>query len=159
MPPHYQIYCGIVKRTNTLFRCQCKTKKFETDLPIKLTLISFLTQPLVTLTTVRKVYPSVRLWDTAGFVLIIKSLINTATTLRNGWWKWAIVEKMVRKQILKARGESRHSRLERRNTGISESKLTFNITYYPTFQNVRSILEELQILLATDKEHKFFFLA
>ena len=64
---------------------------------------------------------------------------------------------MVRMQILKARGESRDSLLERGNTKTSDSKLTFNITYYPAFQNVRSILEELQILLASDKEHKKVF--
>ena len=63
-------------------------------------------------------------------------------------------ERMVRMQILKARGESRDSLLERGNTKTSDSKLTFNITYYPAFQNVRSILEELQILLEPDKEHK-----
>ena len=64
---------------------------------------------------------------------------------------------MVRTQILKARGVSRNSLLERGNTRTSESKLTFNITYYPAFQNVRSILQELQILLAPDKEHKKVF--
>ena len=62
-------------------------------------------------------------------------------------------ERMVRMQILKARGESRDSLLERGNTKTSDSKLTFNITYYPAFQNIRSILEELEILLAPDKEH------
>ena len=62
-------------------------------------------------------------------------------------------ERMVRMQILKVRGESRDSLLERGNTRTSESKLTFNITYYPPLQNVRSILEELQILLAPYKEH------
>ena len=66
-------------------------------------------------------------------------------------------ERMVRTQILKARGESRDSLLERGKTRTSESKLTFNITYYPAFQNVRSILEELQILLASDKEHNKVF--
>ena len=63
-------------------------------------------------------------------------------------------ERMVRMQILKARGESRDSLLERGNTKTSDSKLTFNITYYPVFHNVRHILEELQILLAPDKEQK-----
>ena len=66
-------------------------------------------------------------------------------------------ERLVRKQILKARGESRDSLLERVNTRTSESKLTFNITYYPAFQNVRNILQELQILLVPDKEHKKVF--
>ena len=54
----------------------------------------------------------------------------------------------------KTRGESRDNLLERNNTKTFESKLTFNVTYYPAFQNVRSMLEELKILLAPDKEHK-----
>ena len=66
-------------------------------------------------------------------------------------------ERMVRMQILKARGESRDSLLERGNTRTSESKRIFNTTYYPAFQNVRSILEELQILLAPDELQKEVF--
>ena len=55
-------------------------------------------------------------------------------------------EWMVRTQILKwgrresrheSRCESRNSLLERDHTRTSEVKLTFNITYYPAFQNVR----------------------
>ena len=65
---------------------------------------------------------------------------------------------MVRTEILKARGESRNNRLERGNTRTSERKLTFDTTYYPVFQNLRSILQELQTLLAPDKEHKKVFL-
>ena len=75
--------------------------------------------------------------------------------------KWLIErsysERMFRTQILKARGESRDSLLERGNTKTYDSKLTFNIIYYLAFQTVRSILEELQVLLAPDKEHKKFF--
>ena len=52
-------------------------------------------------------------------------------------------EKMIRTQIFKAGDESMDRLLKRGNTRTSESKLTFNITYYPAFQNVRSILEEL----------------
>ena len=63
-------------------------------------------------------------------------------------------KRMVTAQILKARAESKDSVLERGNTRTCEKKLTFNITYYPAFQNVRRILAELQILLASDKEHK-----
>ena len=66
-------------------------------------------------------------------------------------------KRMVRTQILKAISESRDSLLERGNTKTSDSKLIFNTTYYPAFQNVRSILAELQILLAPDKEHKKVF--
>ena len=66
-------------------------------------------------------------------------------------------ERMVRMQILKAGGVLRDSLLEQKNTRTSESKLTSNITYYPAFQNVRSILEECQILLPPHKEHKKVF--
>ena len=37
---------------------------------------------------------------------------------------------------------------------MPEKKLTFNITYYPAFQNVRRIMEELNILLTPNKEHR-----
>ena len=66
-------------------------------------------------------------------------------------------ERLVRTQIHKARGESRDSFLEQRNTRTSKGKLIFNIIYYPAFQNARSILQELQILLGPDKEHKKAF--
>ena len=39
-----------------------------------------------------------------------------------------------------------------------DRKLTFNITYYPVFRNFRSIMEELDILLTPNKEHKKVFL-
>ena len=55
-------------------------------------------------------------------------------------------EKMIRKQILKAREYSRNDLLEREKPQMSEQKLTFNITYYSDFQNVRTIMEELHIL-------------
>ena len=40
---------------------------------------------------------------------------------------------------------------------MSEIKMTLNITYYTAFQNVRSIMEELHILLTPNKEHKETF--
>ena len=61
---------------------------------------------------------------------------------------------MVRTQILEARGESRDRLLKQVKIITSESKLTFCFAYYAAFQNVRSILEKLKILLAPDKEHK-----
>ena len=66
-------------------------------------------------------------------------------------------EKMVREQILRARKESRDSLLERSNSRTQETKLTFNITYYPAYQNIRNVLQELHILLAPDKEHQKVF--
>ena len=66
-------------------------------------------------------------------------------------------EKMIRKQILSAREHSRNDLLEKEKQQMSERKLTFNITYYPAFRNVRSIMEELHILLTPNKEHKKVF--
>ena len=40
---------------------------------------------------------------------------------------------------------------------MAEKNLTFNITYYPDFQNVRSIIQELHILSTPNKEHKRLF--
>ena len=65
-----------------------------------------------------------------------------------------IVKRVVRQEILKARKISRNEMLEKEHNHPEENKLTFNITYYPTFQNTKTILEELQILLAPDKEHQ-----
>ena len=75
------------------------------------------------------------------------------------WWlmergyNW----KIIRKQILRAREYSRKDLLEREKAETSEPKLTLNITYYPVFQNIRNILQELHLLLAPDKKQKKVF--
>ena len=66
-------------------------------------------------------------------------------------------EKMVRKQVLRPREHSRESLLEKVKSEPDQNKLTFNITYYPVFQNVRNILQELHILLTPDKKHQKVF--
>ena len=67
-------------------------------------------------------------------------------------------EKMVRKQVLRVRKHSRESLLGKVKSGSDQNKLTFNITYYPVFQNLRNILQKLRrILLTPDKEHKKVF--
>ena len=66
-------------------------------------------------------------------------------------------EKMVRKQVLRAREHSRESLLEKVKSEFDQKKLTLNITYYPVFQNVRNILQELHILLIPDQKHKKVF--
>ena len=65
--------------------------------------------------------------------------------------------KMIRQQILRAREHSRKDLLKKEKTETSKPKLTFNITYYPVFQNIRNTLQELHLLLAPDKEHKKVF--
>ena len=67
------------------------------------------------------------------------------------------MKKIIRKQIFTVREHSRNDLLEREKPQMSEQKLTFNITYYPAFQNVRAIMEELHILLTPNKEHKKLF--
>ena len=61
---------------------------------------------------------------------------------------------MIRKLVLRAREHSRENLLQKVKSESDQNKLTFNITYYPIFQNVRIILQELQILLTPDKEQK-----
>ena len=63
-------------------------------------------------------------------------------------------EKMLHKQILRAREHSRNDVLKREKPQMSEQNITFKITYYPAFQNVRAIMEELYILPTPNKEHK-----
>ena len=69
--------------------------------------------------------------------------------------------KMIMKQILRPREPVREQLLLsppwKRKTRTSEPKLTCNITYYPVFQNIRNILQELHLLLAPEKEHKKVF--
>ena len=65
-------------------------------------------------------------------------------------------KEIKRKQILRVRKHSRNDLLEKQKHQISEEKLTRSFTYYPAYQNIRSIMEELHILLIsnTNKEHK-----
>ena len=64
---------------------------------------------------------------------------------------------MIREQILGARKHSRKNLLEREKAETSELKLTFNITYYPVFENITHILQKLSLSLAPNKEHKKVF--
>ena len=66
-------------------------------------------------------------------------------------------EKMVRKEILRARVIPRDALLEKVNNQEKQNKITFNITYHPVFRNVRKILEELHVILASDDGHKKVF--
>ena len=52
-------------------------------------------------------------------------------------------EKMVRKEILRARAIPSDALLEKVINQEKQNKITFNITYHPVFWNVRNILEEL----------------
>ena len=64
---------------------------------------------------------------------------------------------MVRKEILRARAIPRDALLEKVSNQEKQNKITFNITYHPVFRDVRKILEELHVILASDNEHKKVF--
>ena len=66
-------------------------------------------------------------------------------------------EKMVRKEILRARAIPRNALLEKVNNQEKQNKITFNIKYHPVFRDVRKILEELHFILASDDGHKKVF--
>ena len=64
---------------------------------------------------------------------------------------------MIRKHILRALEHSRKYLLEREKAETSGPRLTFNITYYTVFQNIRNMLQELHLLLGPDKMYKKVF--
>ena len=64
---------------------------------------------------------------------------------------------MVRKEILQARAIPRDVLLEKVNNQENQHRITFNITYYPVFRDVRKILEELDAILASDDGYKKVF--
>ena len=66
-------------------------------------------------------------------------------------------ERVVWQEILKAPRIQINELLEKERNLREENKLTFNIKYYPAFQSTKTILEELHILLAPDKEHQKVF--
>ena len=64
---------------------------------------------------------------------------------------------MIRKQILRARENSRKDLLEKEKTETSKPNLTFRITYYPVFQN-RNTLQELHLYYHLIRNIRRFFL-
>ena len=67
------------------------------------------------------------------------------------------IEKEVRKQVLRGRAFCRDDLLNRERTLQEKTKVTFNLTYYPVFKDVRKILKEFQLLLTPDQAQKKFF--
>ena len=67
------------------------------------------------------------------------------------------MKKIVRKQVVRAREHSRKNVLEKIKSESHQNKLTSNIFYYPVFQNVRNILQEIHIFLAPGKKQKKVF--
>ena len=70
----------------------------------------------------------------------ISSDSNSFDIICNDLEKWLIgrgySEQKVRKQILRARGFSRDPLLDKENAREERKRITFNLTYYPAFENV-----------------------
>ena len=64
---------------------------------------------------------------------------------------------MVRREILPARAFPRDSLLEKVNNHEKQNKIIFNMTCHPVFRDVRKILGELHVILASDDGHKKVF--
>ena len=64
---------------------------------------------------------------------------------------------MLRKEILRARAIPRDALLEKVNNQEKQNKITFNITYHPVLQDVRKVLEELYMILASGNRHSRLF--
>ena len=66
-------------------------------------------------------------------------------------------KKMILQEILRARPTPRDAALEKVNNQEKQNKITFNITNNSVFWDVRKILEELHVILASDDRHKKVF--
>ena len=65
--------------------------------------------------------------------------------------------KLVWKEILWARKIPRNELLDKEKSQGNDSKLTFNVTYYPVFRHLKNQLKELHVILACDEAHKKVF--
>ena len=63
----------------------------------------------------------------------------------------------MQKEILWARKTPRNDLLDKERSQGNDSKLTFNVTYYPVFRHLKSQLKELHVILACDEDHKRVF--
>ena len=66
-------------------------------------------------------------------------------------------KKMILQEILRARAFPRDAALEKVDNQEKQNKITFNITNDSVFRDVRKILEELHVILASDDRHKKVF--
>ena len=65
--------------------------------------------------------------------------------------------KFVLKKKIRARKITRNELLDKEKSHGNDSKLTFNVTYYPMFRHLKSQLKELHVILACDEDHQKVF--
>ena len=61
--------------------------------------------------------------------------------------------KLLRKEILRARKIPRNDLLDKEKSQGNDSKLTFNVTYYPVFRHLKSQLKESHVIVTCDEDH------
>ena len=107
--------------------------------------------PLVTLTIVRKAFRIVKHYALTELVLRVIFFDVHYNNLEKWLSEKGYSEKLVHKEIQKARSQTRETLLDKEKMSRNNDRVTFNITYYPVFKNIKNILEELYILLALDE--------
>ena len=66
-------------------------------------------------------------------------------------------QKLVREQIIKARAISRETLLNNERNPQVEDRVVLTLTYHPLLRDFQKVLNEVQILLTPNKEHKTVF--
>ena len=66
-------------------------------------------------------------------------------------------KKLVREKILKARAIYRETLLNNERDSQVEDRLVLNLTYHPLLRDFQKVLNEAQILLTPNEEHKTVF--
>ena len=87
----------------------------------------------------------------------MSSLVKDTSDLEKYLLERGYSEKMVHKELLRARAILRDALLDKVNNQEKQNKITFNIKYHLVFRDVRKILEELNVILASDDGHKKVF--
>ena len=65
--------------------------------------------------------------------------------------------KLVGKEITCTRKIRRNELLDQEKSQGNDSRLKFNVTYYPVFRHLKNQLKELLVILACDEHHKKVF--
>ena len=66
-------------------------------------------------------------------------------------------EKVVRKQLLKARKFTRKDLLNQNSKTKRGNKFAFNFTYHPAYSKLKHILSDINLLLTPDPQHRKVF--
>ena len=92
---------------------------------------------------------------------IIGHLIRTILQCYNDMERFLLERgcssKLVQKEVFQARKIPRYELLDKEKSQRNDSKLTFNVTYYPVFRHLKSQLNKLHVILACYEGHNKAF--